>query len=84
MLISQAMSDQLVAAVRGLLVLGVLISLLLAIAFLIDSYIRKRSPGPRKTKKLTRREVYWAVIVVLILFLLGLLPAGGIIAPSLR
>ena len=71
------MSDQLVAVLRGLLVLGILIGLLLAIAALVDSYLRKKSPGPRKTKKLTRRDIYWAVIIVLILFLLGLLPGGS-------
>jgi uncharacterized membrane protein len=78
------MSDQLVAIVRGLLVLGILIGLLLVIAALVDSYLRKKSPGLRKTKKLTSRDIYWAVIIVLILFLLGLLPGGNINAPGIR
>lgn len=70
-----------IAAIRGYLMLGVVSGLLLAIGFLVDSYIRKRSPGPRKIKKLTRRDAYWAVIIVLILFLLGFLPTGNWIAP---
>ena len=70
------MSDQMFAALRGFLMIGVV----LAAAALIDAYRRKRSPGARTPKKLTRREVFWVIIIVIILVLLGL-PVGGFITP---
>ena len=70
------MSDQLVGVLRGSLTLGVI----LAIAALIDMYRKRRSPGPRLPKKLTRREVYWVTLIVILLVLLGL-PVGSRFTP---
>ena len=70
------MSDQLAAAIRGFLIIGVV----LAIAALFDAYRKRKSPGPRPPKKLTRREVFWITIIVIILVLLGL-PIGGFLTP---
>lgn len=66
------MSNQLVGVLRGLLILTVLAGVLLGIAFLIDAYRKRRSPGPRPVKKLTRREVFWVTLIIIILFLLGM------------
>ncbi len=71
------MSDQLVGALRGFLMLCVI----LAIAALIDVYRKRRSPGPRTPKKLTRREAFWIIIIVIILVMLGF-PVGGLITPK--
>ena len=70
------MSDQLVVALRGLLMIGVV----LAIAALYDAFRRRKSSGPRPPKKLTRREAYWIILIVIILVLLGL-PLGRVITP---
>lgn len=65
------MSDQLTAALRGFLIIGAL----LVVAAFIDIYRRKKSPGPREPKKLIRRDVFWAIIIVMLLVLLGI-PLG--------
>jgi hypothetical protein len=70
------MDDRLIAIVRGFLMLGVV----LAVAALIDAYRSKRSPGLHPPKKLTRRELYWIILIVIILVLLGF-PVGGLITP---
>lgn len=62
------MSDQLAGALRGFLIIGVV----LALAALFDAYRRRKSPGPHPPKKLTRREAFWIIIIVIVLVLLGL------------
>lgn len=64
------------AALRGFLMIAVV----LAIAALFDAYRRRRAPGPHKPKKLTRREAFWIILIVIILVLLGF-PIGGFITP---
>jgi heme/copper-type cytochrome/quinol oxidase subunit 2 len=61
---------------RFLLILAVI----LAIAALYDAYRKRKSPGPRPVKKLTRREVLWITIVAILLVLLGF-PLGRLITP---
>jgi heme/copper-type cytochrome/quinol oxidase subunit 2 len=70
------MTDQLAAALRGFLMIGVVV----ALAALFDAYRRRKSPGPRPAKKLTRREVFWVILIVIMLVLLGL-PVGRTITP---
>jgi hypothetical protein len=36
-----------------------------------DAYRKRKSPGPHKPKKLTRREVFWVAIIVIVLTLPG-------------
>ena len=69
--------DRLIAAWRGFVIIG----LVLAIAALYDAYRRKKSPGPHAPKKLTRREAFWIILIVIILVLLGL-PIQNCIGPS--
>ena len=66
------MSDQLAGALRGFVIFLVVSAILLTIAFLIDAYRKRKSPGPRPVKKLTRREAFWIILIIIILFLLGM------------
>ena len=75
------MSDQLAGALRGLVILVVLSGVLLTIAFLIEAYRKRRSPGPRPVKKLTRREAFWIILIIIILFLLGM-PVRNAFSPA--
>lgn len=75
------MSDQLVGALRGFLILAVLAGALLGIAALIDAFRNRRSQGrPRPPKKLTRREAFWIILIVILLVLLGF-PVKNAIKP---
>ena len=73
------MDDRLIGVLRGLLPIAVL----LVIAALFDLYRKRKHPGLRQPKKLTRREIFWAIIIVLVLFLLGI-PVGRLITRSPR
>jgi hypothetical protein len=47
--------------------------LALAVAVGIDLWRKKQRPGPREPNKLRRKDLYWLVLVLVVLSLLSLL-----------